>query len=363
MFLETSKGKGSSASSSAVQLNLFHLMHRVPAEWTLIAQVAPPKPGEPVPCMLIPCLLMLPRCLQQCVLPLYLLQLLCYFLCFKYDGLPIFSSLLSHRYSSPEILKDLAKPHSKKWCAGVALKYHQRVWHFWLLRGSVYFILLLFMGQYSAAAGWQAVEQHSHGRTRRCAPLLWTQGEETWVSSFEPVFLSIAFFLPLSSCPPAVASLCQECVLFVYLPCRWTLLSNLLCNGGMKHLYNGWEHSPGCQKAQASAQLGVSRANAHLAQWGLGQAFQLLTPVRISLKIFSLVFALSQEGKEPAQMLHGDISQTTGVFCVHLLLHSCHVAAWWLCQVFWKAAAEQREDFDSMYRMPATSLLEQRRPQ
>lgn len=35
MFLETSKGEGSSASSSAVQLNLFHLMHRVPAAWTL----------------------------------------------------------------------------------------------------------------------------------------------------------------------------------------------------------------------------------------------------------------------------------------------------------------------------------------
>lgn len=56
------------------------------------------------------------------VLPLYLLKLICCFLCFKCHGLPIFflfQPAYSHRYV--EMLKDLRKSHSKNWFPGVSL--------------------------------------------------------------------------------------------------------------------------------------------------------------------------------------------------------------------------------------------------
>lgn len=271
-----------------------------------------------------------------------------------------FQSAYSHRHSSPEILKDLAKPHSRKRCAGVSLDDHQCIWHFWLLTGSVRFIFLVFTGQCSAVAGWQAVGERNLSRTRRCASLLRTPRWRGLSPFFRACLPSCCLFPSLLLLP---ASSGQERVKSVYPPCRRALPCNLLGDGWMELPCDGRERSPWCPRGQASAQLDVSRANAHLAQRGLRKAFHLFRPVRISLKIFSLVFALSREGKKPVRMLHGGISPTTGVPCVHLLLPGCQTAARWLCQVFWKAAAERSKDFDSIYRRPATLLLEQKWPQ
>lgn len=117
-----------------------------------------------------------------------------------------FQSVYSHRYSSPEILKVLAKPHSRKWCAGVSLNCHQRVWHFWLLKGSVCFLFLVFMGQCSAVAGWQAVGQRSFSRTRRCASFLWT----TRWRGLRPFFWACFPFYCLLPSPVLLPTSCRQ---------------------------------------------------------------------------------------------------------------------------------------------------------
>lgn len=201
------------------------------------------------------------------------------------------------------------------------------------------------------SAGWQVVRQSSLSGTR-CASLLWTtrrRGFSLLLSLFS-FLLPFPFPSPLAhQLLPALAR--SSCYLCILLTCM------MLCNGRMEVADDGWRHSLWYQRGQGPAQLDVRRANAHLAQ-GIGETFYLFRLVRISFRIFILVFALSQEGRKPVQMLHRSISQTTGVPCVHLLLPSCCMATMWRCQVFWKAVAQRSEDFECIYRMPVTSLLE-----
>lgn len=152
---------------------------------------------------------------------------------------------------------------------------------------------------------------------------------------FEPVVLLIAFFLPPLLLPTRSG---QECLLFVYPPCRHTLPCCVM--GG----WSSWtmdEDIPLGMKGDKLQHSWVSVEQTFLSttrHWGNIHFFR---PVRVSLKIFGLVFALPQDGKKPVQILCGGISQTTGVACVHLLLPSCHLAIQWLCQV----SAEWSEDF------------------
>lgn len=260
------------------------------------------EPRESAPCMLIPCVLRLPGCFHcvccNCHVASYASYAMVFLVFFS------FQSAFSHRHSSPEILKDLRKSHSKKWLPGISLV--------------------------TALVGPEEVGPFS---------TMDNQIKRPKFPSFEHVFLLAAFFLPLSSCPPAAAS----CVLFVCPPCRHTLPCCCVMGG-----WRSWtmdEDIPvGMEgdKLQHSWMSGEKNLLSTSRPWG---NIYLSRAVRISLKIYGLVFSLPQDGKKPVQMLWGGISQTTGVACAHLLLPGCHVATQWLCQVFWQAAAEWSEDF------------------
>lgn len=177
-----------------------------------------------------------------------------------------FQSAFSHRHSSPEILKDLRKSHSKKWLPGISLV--------------------------TALVGPEEVGPFS---------TMDNQIKRPKFPSFEHVFLLAAFFLPLSSCPPAAASSGQECVLFVCPPCRHTLPCCCVMGG-----WRSWtmdEDIPvGMEgdKLQHSWMSGEKNLLSTSRPWG---NIYLSRAVRISLKIYGLVFSLPQDGKKPVQML------------------------------------------------------------
>lgn len=159
--------------------------------------------------------------------------------------------------------------------------------------------------------------------------------------SFEPLFFLSAFFLPLSSSPAAARS-GQECLFFMYPPCRHTLPCCVMAGWSS---WNMDEDFPLGMEGDKLQYIWMSVEQTLLnttRPWG---NIHLFRPVRVSLKILVLVFVLPQDGKKPVWKSCGGISQTTGVACVHLLLPSCHVATQWLYEVFWQAAAQWSEDF------------------
>lgn len=235
-----------------------------------------------------------------------------------------FQSAYSHRYSPPKILEDLVKPHSRKWHAGVSLNYHQHVWHFWLL----HFFYLVFTGWCSAVGCLAGSRREQPQWDQMCLPPVDNQTKR-FLPSFEPLFFSTAFSIPLSSCPPAAASSGQEFMLFVH-PSHTCML---LCNGWMEVLGDGWGHSLWYQRGQAPAQLDVRKANARLAQ-GIGETFYLFRPVRISFRIIYFGICPVSGGEETcsdaaqkhftnnwsslcspaaAQLLHGHCVTLSGV--------------------------------------------------
>lgn len=178
--------------------------------------------------------------------------------------------------------------------------------------------------------------------------------------SFEPVFLLAAFSLPLPSCPPAAASSGQECVLFMYPPCRHTLPCCVM--GGWSSWTMDGDIPLGMEgdKLQHSWMSGRQNLLSTTRPWG---NIHLFRAVRISLKIFGLVFALPQDGKKPVQILCGGFLRQLGL---PVSTSHCLVAMWPLSgsvRCFDRQLQSEVRIFDRMHRRPAPSLLAQKWPQ
>lgn len=108
-----------------------------------------------------------------------------------------FQSAYSYRYLS-EIVKGLAKPHSRKQCAGVSSNCHQCVWQFWLLRSSVCFIFFGFTGHCSSVDRCRTAQLQQN--QNMCFP-----PGNTQMKRFKSLPLSLFSSLPSFSFPSRLA--------------------------------------------------------------------------------------------------------------------------------------------------------------